>query len=59
MKREELKDLIEDLTELYEDKDRNITSVSHSLHSSYCTPCKDYGDTLFENITVVSEMTEC
>ncbi len=55
MEREKLKEIIESLTELYEDEKQTIINVTHSLYSSQCTPCNNYGDTLFENIVITSE----
>ena len=56
--REKLKEVIDFLTDLYEDENHEITFVNHSLHSSKCSQCKTYGDSLFENIAIVSERSK-
>lgn len=59
MKREELKKVIDDLTEIYEDDSEEVGSVSHSIHASTCSSCEGYGDTLFQNIVIVTERAPC
>lgn len=55
--RERLKEVIDSLTEIYEDDSADIGSVAYSIYSSACTKHgnKEYGDTLFENIVIVWE----
>lgn len=54
-KREQLKTLIDDLTELYADEESQIELVGDSIISSTCSACRDYGDQLFRSITIVSQ----
>lgn len=52
-KRDQLDRLIDELISVYHDDNITVDFVGHSTHAATCAECSDYGDQIFESITLM------